>query len=222
MTDKIFPQQQYTSIETSELDRLHARIAELEQTAENRFFEHGKKLGEQVLDNRRLLNELDKLRPLEFLLKREGSVTQQMHEKLIELTRKLRDMERGKGSTPDYTREGSAWVPTVKAPTVVVPEPTSDEWRMIAENAGCADMADFLAGAEAYSLWLRRRARTVPADRLLGDGMVAVDREWIEDAVEVAWSACKLIGKQAPIWEEKAKSVIRRDPVRASQGGAAT
>ena len=110
----------------------------------------------------------------------------------------------------------------LQAPTVVVPEPTSDEWRMIAENAGCADMADFLAGAEAYSLWLRRRARTVPDGRVLGEGMVAVDREWIEDAVEVAWSACKLIGKQAPIWEEKAKSVIRRDPVRANQRGAAT
>lgn len=95
MTDRTFPKQQYTSIKTSELDRLHARIAELEQTAKNRFFEHGQKLGEQVLDNRRLLNELDRLRPLEFLLKREGSVTQQMHEKLIELTRKIRANQGG-------------------------------------------------------------------------------------------------------------------------------
>ena len=63
------------------------------------------------------------------------------------------------------------------APTVVVPEPTSDEWRMIAENARSADMVDFLAGAAAYGLWLRKNARAIPADRVLGEGMVAVPRE---------------------------------------------
>ena len=42
---------------------------------------------------------------------------------------------------------------------VVVQEPTSDEWRLIAENARSADMADFLAGAAAYGLWLREHAR---------------------------------------------------------------
>lgn len=42
---------------------------------------------------------------------------------------------------------------------VVVPEPTSDEWRVIAENARSADMVDFLAGAAAYALWLREHSR---------------------------------------------------------------
>ena len=63
-----------------------------------------------------------------------------------------------------------------EAPAVVVPEPTPDEWSGIAENARSADMVDFLAGAVAYGLWLRGKVRAIPADRVLGEGMVAVDR----------------------------------------------
>lgn len=48
----------------------------------------------------------------------------------------------------------------------VVPEPTADEWREIAENARSADMVDFLAGAAAYGLWLR--GKTLPSSRVAG------------------------------------------------------
>lgn len=64
------------------------------------------------------------------------------------------------------------------ATAVVVPEPTSDEWRAIAENARSADMVDFLAGAAAYGLWLRGKIpNSIPAYRVPGEGMVAVSRE---------------------------------------------
>ena len=88
-----------------------------------------------------------------------------------------------RGPTPDYTGEGSAWVPPVEARAVVVPEPTSDEWRAIAENARSADMVDFLAGAAAYGLWLREHSRAIPADRVLGDGMAAVKWISVNDAL---------------------------------------
>lgn len=50
----------------------------------------------------------------------------------------------------------------------VVPEPTAEEWREIAENARSADMVDFLAGASAYGLWLRGKA--LPSSRVAGEG----------------------------------------------------
>ena len=138
----------------------------------------------------------------------------------------------GAGPTPDYTGEGSAWVPPVEARAVAVPDLTDEQLRAMLANAAhrCGFVDYEPEDASVGDLEILREVRddiaslfhAIPADRVLGEGMVAVDREWIEDAVEVAWSACKLIGKQAPIWEEKAKSVIRRDPVRANQGGAAT
>lgn len=83
---------------------------------------------------------------------------------------------------PDYTGEGSAWIPPkAEDRRVVVPEPTSDEWRSIAESARSADMVDFLSGAAAYGLWLRGKIPcSIPADRVLGEGMVAVDQEELE------------------------------------------
>ena len=124
-----------------------------------------------------------------------------------------------RGPTPGYTGEGSAWVPPVEAPAVVVPEPTSDEWRAIAENARSSDMVDFLAGAAAYSLWLRRRARTIPANRALGDGMVAVDQEEWEavQAFAVAWFAGRPDGE---VHDASSAWFARRQALRANQGGA--
>ena len=133
--------------------------------------------------------------------------------------------ERDGGPVPDYTGEGSAWVPPVEARAVVVPDddrPSREFLENYVEGFDPGERSAALFGWREGCRHLREHSRAIPTDRVPGEGMVAVDREWIEDAVEVAWSACKLIGKQAPIWEEKAKSVIRRDPVRANQGGAAT
>lgn len=117
-----------------------------------------------------------------------------------------------RGPTPDYTGEGSAWVPPVEAPAVVVPEPTSDEWRAIAENARSSDMVDFLAGAAAYSLWLRRRARVIPADRVLGEGVVAL-RRFAERCAQRDHQPDEHIGRA------KCVSCEAEDALRANQGG---
>lgn len=127
----------------------------------------------------------------------------------------------GRGPTPDYTGEGSAWVPPVEARGgVVVPKLTaSDLFGAIGRTPANATWGEIVG---AINDFVQSSLRTIPADRVLGEGEVAVDRKWVDDAVDVVFHACKLIGRQAPIWEEGAKSIIRRDPLRANQGGAAT
>lgn len=66
----------------------------------------------------------------------------------------------------------------------VVPEPTAEEWREIAENARSADMVDFLAGASAYGLWLRGKA--LPSSRVAGEGQTLVSQEYLYKLERIA------------------------------------
>jgi hypothetical protein len=76
---------------------------------------------------------------------------------------------------------------------VVVAEPTPDEWREIAAKAISADLVDFLSGAAAYGLWLRGKIpQAIPADRVMADGMVGVDREAIKTAIGLV--RCLVVG----------------------------
>ena len=116
-----------------------------------------------------------------------------------------------------------ARVAELEARPVVVPEPTSDEWRSIAESARSSDMVDFLAGASAYGLWLRGKIPSaIPADRALIDVARVLQQfvDWCEkypssriyDYAEVT-----SIARQMDMIHEAAKVALR-----ASQGGAAT
>lgn len=103
-----------------------------------------------------------------------------------------------RGPTPDYTGEGSAWVPPVEARAVVVPELTE---------------------------FIREHSRAIPADRVLGEGMVAVDSLLyaalinLEKAVVREWGLC-CTGDR--LWNGQKAIADRRDALRANQGGAAT
>ena len=183
-----------------------------------------------------------------------------------------------KGPTPDYTGEGSAWIPPktkphtfaqmvnevrdlafdfgtseqfrcrvadllgkyinvehgskgepeqTEAPALVVPEPTGrDLQEMAAEMRVDGDLVDFLAGASKVVLWYRSKIRAIPADRVLGDGMVAVDRAELEALQELLAQArcaahavedngeCDMTGI--------CSAVFACDSIRANQGGAAT
>jgi hypothetical protein len=88
-----------------------------------------------------------------------------------------------RGPTPDYTGEGSAWVPPVEARAVVAPELTDEQMRELILNAarrcGCVDFdpEDVSAGdleiAREIHDDLTEAFSAVSADRVLGDGMVA-------------------------------------------------
>ena len=109
-----------------------------------------------------------------------------------------------------------ARVAELEARRVVVPEPTCDEWRSIAENARSADMVDFLAGAAAYGLWLRGKIPcSIPADRVLGEGMAAL-RRFAERCAQRDHQPDEHIGSA------KCVACEAEDALRANQGGAAT
>lgn len=139
-----------------------------------------------------------------------------------------------RGPTPDYTGEGSAWVPPnvkphtfaqmvnevrdlafdfgaseqfrdrvadllgkyihvehgskgepeqTEAPAVVVPEWDAITFASACVKAGAyaeGDLRDAIKNAETGYNFAASRARAIPADRVLGDGMVAVSREDID------------------------------------------
>jgi hypothetical protein len=69
---------------------------------------------------------------------------------------------------------------------VVVPEPTSEEWKQIAENARSADLVDFLSGAAAYGLWLRGKIPdAIPSSRVMWEGEASVDGAYLDALIAV-------------------------------------
>jgi len=146
-----------------------------------------------------------------------------------------------RGPTPDYTGEGSAWVPPVEARAVVVPpdSPSKYRWRsvldMIPKDAWLicidTDARIFYAkqgprsggwtfhGAHAFrdpTHWLD----VIPENRLLRDGMVQVPER------ELACMRAELEYRRAAS-EEAPESVLDPlwdafDALRANQGGTAT
>ena len=111
-----------------------------------------------------------------------------------------------------------------EAQAVMVPEPTHDEFMALAESSRIhGDLVDFMAGAAAYGLWLRGKIRAIPADRVLGEGMVQVDREAIT-AIEIYIAGKRIV---QPTHQEfidrnfvldEIRSMVRA--LRANQGGA--
>ena len=133
--------------------------------------------------------------------------------------RVIRDGSRG--PTPDYTGEGSAWVPPVETLAVVVPEPTVRQWIDEVLYVAREDPEPH-ATMRAATRWFRERARAIPADRL-GEGMVAVDSLLyaaligLEKAVVREWGLCCT---GARLWDGQKAIADRRDALRTNQGGA--
>ena len=143
--------------------------------------------------------------------------------------------ERDAGPTPDYTGEGSAWVPPVEEQTVVVPdyETMADlAWRHHFDPLhGPTDM--FAAGRTAMYKAMCAELRAIPAGRVLADGMVGVDREEWRAINEFAdmivpirdnLSGISWVGKLSDVFEAYdqwyAIRIAAGVALRANQGGA--
>lgn len=103
-----------------------------------------------------------------------------------------------RGPTPDYTGEGSAWVPPVEA--------RSDVVRHLATRFGLFpdDVIE-----------IARRVRAIPADRVPGEGVVAL-RRFAERCAQRDHQPDEHIGRA------KCVACEAEDALRANQGGAAT
>jgi len=116
----------------------------------------------------------------------------------------------------------------LEARAVVVPEPTGrDLQEMAAEMRIDGDLVDFLAGASKVVLWYRSKIRAIPADRVLGEGMVQVDAARLAALESISAKIESLaLGPDGRAWtplhyREFARGELRA-ALRANQGGATT
>ena len=145
--------------------------------------------------------------------------------------------ERDAGPTPDYTGEGSAWVPPAVAPAVVVPEvPMGTALQRLGLR-----LTQILDGHEFAVLeheFLNpaieeMQKLSVLSDRALGEGMVAVDREEWRAINEFAdkivpirdnLSGISWVGKLSDVFKAYdqwyAIRIAAGGALRANQGGA--
>lgn len=125
-----------------------------------------------------------------------------------------------RGPTPDYTGEGSAWVPPVEARAVVVQELTDEDYFRLVQSITCPRGTESVG--QLLTEFIREHSRAIPADRVLGDGMVAVDSLLyaalinLEKAVVREWGLC-CTGDR--LWNGQKAIADRRDALRANQGG---
>lgn len=142
-----------------------------------------------------------------------------------------------KGPTPDYTGEGSAWVPPVEAQGVVVPLGDTftldlDEFgkslARITINSKSRGVGYQLCGTMGDGHFSRRTfditpylghclnligIRAIPADRVLGEGVVAL-RRFAERCAQRDHQPDEHIGRA------KCVACEAEDALRANQGGA--
>ena len=109
----------------------------------------------------------------------------------------------------------------LEAGRVVVPEPTHAEFLDLAASAHVSgDLVDFMAGAAAYGIWLRGKVCAIPADRVLGDGQVAVDRERLRILERISTVVGLATGEDHPSrrWPMLAELWAEFDALRAQAG----
>lgn len=105
-----------------------------------------------------------------------------------------------------------------EAPAVVVPEPSIDDDEAILKSlpAGYEFDDGPIPLIHAAVAWARERSRPIPADRVLGDGMVQVSQE-----ERLALGECSMVLRAYSKTHGIGVAAIERlDALRANQGGA--
>jgi len=126
--------------------------------------------------------------------------------------------ERDAGPTPDYTGEGSAWVPLAEAWAVVVPDddrPSREFLENYVEGFDPGERSAALFGWREGRRHLREHSRAIPADRVPGEGMAAL-RRFAERCAQRDHQPDEHIGCA------KCVACEAEDALRANQGWSAT
>ena len=122
-------------------------------------------------------------------------------------------------STPETVAEA------VEARRVVVPELTEEALVRAGRPYCINDREPFQRGAIWAAAFIREHSRAIPADRVLGEGMVAVDRARLAALESIAAKIEALaLGPDGRAWtplhyREFARGELRAS-LRANQGGA--
>lgn len=118
-----------------------------------------------------------------------------------------------RGPTPDYTGEGSAWVPPVEAQAVVVSELTDEDYFRLVQSITCPRGTESVG--QLLTEFIREHSRAIPAGRELGEGVVAL-RRFAERCAQRDHQPDEHIGCA------KCVACEAEDALRANQGGSAT
>ena len=125
--------------------------------------------------------------------------------------------EHDAGPTPDYTGEGSAWVPPVEERGVVVPELTDEDYFRLVQSITCPRGTESVG--QLLTEFIREHSRAIPAGMVAVDSLLYTALINLEKAVVREWGLC-CTGDR--LWNGQKAIADRRDALRANQGGAAT
>lgn len=123
-----------------------------------------------------------------------------------------------RGPTLGYTGDGSAWVPPVEVQAVVVPELDADSIHPLIQWAP-GFRVKMKETAQAINAWFRENSRAIPADRVLGEGMVQLSKSELHRFAEY-WGYQRLHEDNVCTSDDEAIQSL--DALRANQGGTAT
>ena len=141
--------------------------------------------------------------------------SEQFRDRAADLLGKYIHVEHGSKGEPEQT----------EAPAVVVPAWDVNAFALACVKEGAyaeGDLRDAIKNAEMGYNFAISSARAIPADRVLGEGMMAVDREELEALRRFA-ERCAQRDHQPDEHIGSAKCVAceAEDALRANQGGAA-
>ena len=140
-------------------------------------------------------------------LARQYGQVEQFRCRVADLLGKYINVEHNSKGVPEQT----------EAPAVVVPdlEDGDDVWKDAAFIG-----SDYSAGLrDGYDI-AKSRARAIPTDRVLGDGMVAVPREELHQLRGLESCARAVMAYDGLLGTEERNRLKRLDALRANQGGA--
>lgn len=175
-----------------------------------------------------LRGEVAKLKPLEMILLKVSDPVQHLSEAVLDLSAKVRQMEEASRLdqleilrlTRCIAELQANLIAVVEPPAVVVPDddrPSREFLGNYVEGFDPGERSAAFFGWREGRRHLRENSRAIPADRVLGDEMVAVDENELrhlralEDCVRVCIAS-----------EVERSHVNALDALRANQGGAAT
>lgn len=177
-----------------------------------------------------LRGEVAKFKPLEMILAKGGDPVQHLSEAVLDLSAKVRSMEESSRLDQSEILRLTRCVAEVIHARLMVAKIDVQGMQSLADSITDQEMRDpdnaEKVWCEKINAWFCEHSSAIPADRVLGDGMVGVDREeWAatQDLLAQARCAAHAVEDDGQCdMTGICRAVFACDSLRANQGGAAT
>lgn len=178
-----------------------------------------------------LRGEVAKFKPLEMILAKGGDPVQHLSEAVLDLSAKVRSMEESSRLDQSEILRLTRCVAEVIHARLMVAKIDVQGMQSLADSITDQEMRDpdnaEKVWCEKINAWFCEHSSAIPADRVLGDGMVAVDAEELRALERVRMEAEYVKDAFQQMGEfSQMESIMRAlhelDALCANQGGAAT